>query len=223
MPNSCSILQAPFSVGVLVNIILRLWNVVVRFLIKFTGSPSTPADCGYRLTSSQQTIRMGRDARPVGELAPVIVMCPPGNDLWNSVLLDARLLLSAIKFLSAGVSLTIGARRSWLQVLARSTVGWSTIMGAGSWSIKYPTILFMISVLPTCADDIITIVSIVASATVSMISRWYSARLVRHRPGSALDSGESLRLWSAHSLTVSLGGAFQIFCDSFKAFNVFLR
>ena len=81
----------------------------------------------------------------------------------------------------------------------------------------------MTSVLPICADDIITIVSILASATVSIISRWYSARLVRHRPGSALDSGDSLRFSSAHWLTVSFGGAFHIFCDSFKAFNVLFR
>ena len=81
----------------------------------------------------------------------------------------------------------------------------------------------MTSVLPICADDIITIVSILASATVSIISRWYSARLVRHLPGSALDSGDNLRFSSAHSLTVSVGGDFHIFCDSFKAFKVLLR
>jgi len=41
-----------------------------------------------------------------------------------------------------------------------------------------------------------------------MIPRWYSARLVRHWPGSALASELSLRFWSAQSLIVRSGGGF---------------
>jgi hypothetical protein len=39
-----------------------------------------------------------------------------------------------------------------------------------------------------------------------MIPRWYSARLVRHWPGSALASELSRRFWSAQSLIVRSGG-----------------
>jgi hypothetical protein len=53
--------------------------------------------------------------------------------------------------------------------------------------------LFTTSVLPTCADDMMTTVSTAGSETASITPRWYSARLVNHCPGSALDSGDSLR------------------------------
>jgi hypothetical protein len=42
-----------------------------------------------------------------------------------------------------------------------------------------------------------------------MIPRWYSARLVRHCPGSALASELSRRFWSAQSLMVRSGGGFR--------------
>jgi hypothetical protein len=42
-----------------------------------------------------------------------------------------------------------------------------------------------------------------------MIPRWYSARLVRHWPGSALASELSRRFWSAQSLIVRSGGGFR--------------
>ncbi|WP_412509867.1 hypothetical protein, partial [Roseovarius sp. SYSU LYC5161] len=41
-----------------------------------------------------------------------------------------------------------------------------------------------------------------------MIPRWYSARAVRHWPGSALASELSLLFWSAQSLIVRSGGGF---------------
>jgi hypothetical protein len=48
------------------------------------------------------------------------------------------------------------------------------------------------------------------SLTASIIPRWYGARLVSHCPGSALDSLDSFRCRSAHSLIVSFGGGLNI-------------
>ncbi len=55
----------------------------------------------------------------------------------------------------------------------------------------------------------ITTVSAAGSEIASMIPRWYSARLVRHWPGSALASELSRRFWSAQSLIVRSGGGFR--------------
>src|SRR6056297_2452182 len=52
----------------------------------------------------------------------------------------------------------------------------------------------------------ITTVSVPGSEIASMIPRWYSAREVRHWPGSALASELSRRFRSAQSLIVSSGG-----------------
>lgn len=52
----------------------------------------------------------------------------------------------------------------------------------------------------------ITTLSTPVSEIASMIPRWYSARLVRHCPGSALASELSRRFLSAQSLIVRSGG-----------------
>lgn len=64
----------PLFVGVENIPILRFQNVAERFFARDTGSPSEPAEIGYLSTSSQSTIRMGREARELGELAPQEVM-----------------------------------------------------------------------------------------------------------------------------------------------------
>jgi hypothetical protein len=61
------------------------------------------------------------------------------------------------------------------------------------------------------------------SDTASIIPRWYSARLVVHRPGSALASGDSIRSWSAHSLTVSFVGGARIASVALIAFAIWGR
>src|SRR5690606_18692688 len=67
-----------------------------------------------------------------------------------------------------------------------------------------------ISVHPTWALFMTQISRTAASLTRSMIARWYGARSVRHRPGSALDSLLSLLSASAHWLTVNRGGGRRI-------------
>ena len=61
----------------------------------------------------------------------------------------------------------------------------------------------------------ITTISTPASEIASMIPRWYSARLVRHWPGSALASELSLRFASAQSLIVSSGGGRRVWSAFF--------
>ena len=56
----------------------------------------------------------------------------------------------------------------------------------------------------------ITTLSTAPSEIASMMPRWYSARLVRHCPGSALASELSRRLASAQSLIESSGGGRRI-------------
>ena len=56
----------------------------------------------------------------------------------------------------------------------------------------------------------ITTLSTAPSEIASMMPRWYSARLVRHCPGSALASELSRRLASAQSLIESSGGGVRI-------------
>ena len=72
---------------------------------------------------------------PAGALAPTMVRCPPGNRLCNIVLPLSRERGSAILPCNAGVSRTIGARRSLLNVSDISIVGWTIRIGAGSWSM----------------------------------------------------------------------------------------
>ena len=83
-----------------------------------------------------------------------------------------------------GVSRTSGAIRSLATVSAISTVGCRNKIGAASWAIWNPIAFSSSSVFPTCAHDITTTVCVNGSEMASRISRWYSARAVRHCPGS---------------------------------------
>src|ERR1035437_4590879 len=56
--------------------LVRLRRPPVRCIASDTGSPSDPALRGYLSTSSSNRYRIGRMARPDGEMAPVNVMCP---------------------------------------------------------------------------------------------------------------------------------------------------
>ena len=111
---------------------LRFQNVRVRLMPSDTGSPSVPALVGKRSTSSNSTILIGRDASPAGELAPATVSRPPVNDLCSSVLPLSRLFGSAILPWIAGVSRTIGAKRSFAHASPISSVGCTISIGAGS-------------------------------------------------------------------------------------------
>src|SRR6059058_4918499 len=140
-------------------------------------------------------------------------MWPPGKDLWRRVFPLSLALGSAILPRKAGVSRTIGARRSLDQASAMSRVGWSSSIGAGSWSTWNPMMLLTSSVLPIWAELMTTTMWMAGSLTASIIPRWYSARAVIQRPGSALDSAESRRLLSAHCETVRRGGSRQRSAD----------
>ena len=119
-------------VGVETFIFFRFQKVVVRFSASLIGSPSVPADAGYRSTSSISTTLIGREARPAAELAPTIVMCPPGNVLCRIVFPESLDRASLTFPLSAGVSRSIGASLSFENVCAISRVGCSANIGDGS-------------------------------------------------------------------------------------------
>ena len=163
--------EASLTVGVEVKINFRFQNVALRLRASVIGSPSVPALTGYRSTSSHKTTRIGRDAREAGEFAPQTVMWPPGKLLCSSVLPLSRLRGSLIFPRSAGVSRTIGARRSLLQASPSSSVGIRTRSGAGSCATWKPTTLLTISVLPTWALLITTTVSTAGSEIASIIPR----------------------------------------------------
>ena len=104
------------------------------------------------------TFRMSDEADlPLAaEFAPAIAKCPPGNFFCRSVLPALRDFASETRPRSAGVSLSIGARRSFDHVSAISSEGCRTRIGAASWSIWNPTTLLMTSVFPTCEDVMTT-------------------------------------------------------------------
>src|SRR5210317_288746 len=110
--------DAPFSVGVLTKMILRFQNVADRFRASATGSPSVPADNGYRSTSSHKITRHGRDASDDGEFAPHAVTCPPENTLCSVVFPLARARGSPIFADKTGVSRIAGASLSFDHVCA---------------------------------------------------------------------------------------------------------
>ena len=84
---------SPSTVGVEhMTTFLLCSNSPVRCIASDTGSPSDPALAGYRSTSSSSRYRIGRMARPDGEMAPVKVMCPDplANTLCIAVLFESR-------------------------------------------------------------------------------------------------------------------------------------
>ena len=76
--------------------------------------------------------RIGRDARPDGELAPATMMKPPGNCLRRIVLELSRDFSETTRAASDGVSRNIGCRRSTDQPSPSSTVGHRHMVEAGS-------------------------------------------------------------------------------------------
>ena len=73
---------------------------------------------------------MGRLRRSVGALAPTITSIPPGKFFFEMVLPE-YLLLVFTRPRSAGVSRSIGVRRSFEKDSPRFTVGCITMMDAG--------------------------------------------------------------------------------------------
>ena len=79
--------------------------------------------------------RAGMEARAEALLLPVIVSIPPGNDFCKIVFALSLVLTSATLLESALLSRIIGARRRRENFLPSSTVGRTSIVEAGSWSI----------------------------------------------------------------------------------------
>src|SRR5690242_12051800 len=71
--HSCSIRDVPFTDGVDILTSFRFQNVLVRFVASAIGSPLSPADAGYLSISSNSTMRIGLEERPVAEFAPTNV------------------------------------------------------------------------------------------------------------------------------------------------------
>ena len=77
-------------------------------------------------------------------------------------------------------------------------------------------ILMPASVAPTCDGFKKVMTCDVLSVNASMIARRYGVLSVFHRPADGDSSRERIRLWSAHSLTVSGGGG----RNAFRAFFI---
>ena len=73
-----------------------------------------------------------------------------------------------------------------------------------------------IKVIGEAADFITQTSRNAGSEIASIIPRWYSAREVFHTPGSALDSLDRRRNWSAQADTVRSGGGFHAFRQRFS-------
>ena len=116
---------------------------------------------------------------------------------------SASFLLSFFRHLSARTLqlLTIGSSLLSVVRSARSSDGYTTMVGAGSWAIRLPSIFSMADVPPTWVGFTNTISSTVSSEKASMISTRYGVTLLLHGPGIALPSG-STRYFAAHSETV---------------------
>ena len=80
-------------------------------------------------------MRIGRLASPEGALAPTMVRCPPGKRLCRILFDPSRDFGSAILPTRHGVSRAIGEKRSFDQASASRSVGMTTMIGAGSWSM----------------------------------------------------------------------------------------
>ena len=75
------------------------------------------------------------DARPAGALAPTMAMLPPGNFLVSMVLSLSRLRASLTRPRSDGVSRSMGASRSLLNIFIDVSVGETCKIGDGSLSM----------------------------------------------------------------------------------------
>ncbi|EAL59694.1 hypothetical protein WwSim0122 [Wolbachia endosymbiont of Drosophila simulans] len=118
-------------------------------------------------------------------MAPVTTTVPPGNSLLCTVLPESLDLGSFILLLKHGVSSMSGANLPFDQRLPISTVGCTTSIGPGVWSIIYPIQLFPASVPPICAPFMNTTFSAGEDEdSESIISLRYGVLSVLHFPGS---------------------------------------
>ncbi|GFR24139.1 hypothetical protein TNCT_412221 [Trichonephila clavata] len=117
------------------RIFFRRVNVLVRAILRRTGSPSPPESPGYASTSSKKRYLTGIERKPTGLLAPVTTTVPPGNSLLCTVFPESLDLGSFILLLKHGVSSMSGANLPLDQRFPISTVGCTTSIGPGVWSI----------------------------------------------------------------------------------------
>src|SRR4051812_16878573 len=149
----------------------RASQVCRRLRTRAIGSPSPPADKGYRSTSSQKAYLAGQEDRPVELLAPTILSVPPANLLCRIVLEPSRDLLAATLARKAGVTRIFGSNRSLDQIAPSSWVGIATRMRDGSLSTRQPRRPVNPAVQPIWAALTTGIISTVSSPKESKISR----------------------------------------------------
>ena len=185
--------------GVETRQIFRLKKFAVRRVARVTGQPSAPADIGILSISSINTILIGLEANPAGLFDPAIESLAPFRNAFCVIVLSPSFAFgSPICSRIAGVELINGASLSWDHARAISRVGCKTSIGLGSWTMKNPQMLLMISVLPHWLAIMQTTRCTRGSLNASMIPRWYSARFVCHRPGNGELSRLRIRSASAH-------------------------
>jgi len=129
-------------------------NSPVRCIASDTGSPSDPALVGYLSISSSNRYRIGRMARPDGEMAPVKVMCPEplANTLCIAVLFESpRLHRGELPREAPESGGTAARTRSLESALASSDRGSTASVGPGSTSAMYPRKFTITLVLSICA------------------------------------------------------------------------
>ena len=102
----------------------------------------------------------------------------------------------------SGQDLNIGISLVSAVVSARSSDGYTTMVGAGSWSTRLPIMFSMADVPPTWVGFTKMISSIRSSEKASMMSTRYGVTPFRHGPGMAFPSGR-MRFFSAHFDTVT--------------------
>jgi hypothetical protein len=83
----------------------------------------------------EQSFLIGIDDSPAAEFAPVMIRMPPSNSFDSVVLPLSRERAGATFARSRGVSTIIGARRCFDQRSPTSTVGSTTSIELGAWSI----------------------------------------------------------------------------------------
>ena len=131
---------------------------------------------------------------------------PPGYVFCKIVFPVSRLLGATTFCAKVGQSLIIGAIRSFEYSFPSMVVGCTNKILPGSSSMMYPMQLLMNSDLPTWEAATITMRRTLGSTNASIGSLRYGVRLVFHGPGSAEDSEDRRRFFSAHSETVRSSG-----------------
>jgi hypothetical protein len=111
----------------------------------------------------------GYDAKPVGLVAPTILIAPPGKRLCMILLLASRSLAGRISDATVAVARTTGSNRSFDQISHSDSVGIATRMRDGSQRTKYAATAVKASVQPTCAGFCTATTSMVGSTNESTI------------------------------------------------------